>query len=229
VLLEHLWPQLSKIVAMDYRMSETALHADIVLPATQHHEKVALNMPTPWTMLLTMSDAAVPPAGEARGEWEVLAELCRSWRSARARGVDETTRPSRTVRALGDLGPLHARRRFARQIRGIRMVADAVEVGTPGRNDARDFRQQGYATRVGLLALATAQASPFPRRDARAAARSRRTRSSYPTLRARAVPDRPSLVPRRRRGPARTQEAPAMGGDHPFRCRADTRAGACTR
>ena len=38
-VFENLWPKLEKVVCMDYRMSETALHADIVLPAAQHYEK----------------------------------------------------------------------------------------------------------------------------------------------------------------------------------------------
>ena len=68
VLLEHLWPQLEKIVVVDVRMSETARHADILLPAASSYEKVGFGMPTPWTMLLGFSDAAGYPPVEAKGE-----------------------------------------------------------------------------------------------------------------------------------------------------------------
>jgi anaerobic selenocysteine-containing dehydrogenase len=61
VLLENLWPKLDKIICIDYRMSETAIHSDIVLPATQHYEKTGFGMPTPWPFMLAMSNAVVEP------------------------------------------------------------------------------------------------------------------------------------------------------------------------
>ena len=72
LLLKELWPKLKLIVAMDFRMSYTAMHADIVLPATQTYEKTVFSMPTPWTMFLTMSVKAAEPPGEARSEWEAV-------------------------------------------------------------------------------------------------------------------------------------------------------------
>ena len=59
----------------DYRMSQTALHADLVLPATQHYEKTGFGMPTPWPFILAMSHAVVPPYGESRDEWDSLGAL----------------------------------------------------------------------------------------------------------------------------------------------------------
>ena len=44
-VLEHLWPKLDLVVTVDVRMSSTALWSDIVLPAAQHYEKVALDIP----------------------------------------------------------------------------------------------------------------------------------------------------------------------------------------
>jgi DMSO reductase family type II enzyme molybdopterin subunit len=224
VLLEHLWPQLSKIVAMDYRMSETALHADIVLPATQHHEKVALNMPTPWTMLLTMSDAAVPPAGEARGEWEVLAELCKKLAErAAARGIENYRDRLGNVYALGELwSRFTLDGAFATDESAVsEMVADAVEVGNlPAGTTLETFRQQGYTryAQWGLLALATAQASPFPEGETHAPLRDHvELGHPYPTLtrRAQFLIDHPWFRDGGEDLPAH-KEAPAMGGDHPF-------------
>ena len=224
VLLEQLWPQLSKIVAMDYRMSETALHADIVLPATQHHEKVALNMPTPWTMLLTMSDAAVPPAGEARGEWEVLAELCKKLAErAKARGVESYSDRLGAVYQLDDLWSRFTLDGvFADDESAVaEMVADAVEVGNlPAGTTLETFRQQGYTRYAnwGFLALATAQASPFPKGETHAPLRDHvELGHPYPTLtrRAQFLIDHPWFREGGEDLPAH-KEAPAMGGDHPF-------------
>ena len=224
VLLERLWPQLSKIVAMDYRMSETALHADIVLPATQHHEKVALNMPTPWTMLLTMSDAAVPPAGEARGEWEVLAELCKKLAErAKARGVEDYSDRLGAAFRLDDLWSRFTLDGvFADDESAVaEMVADAVEVGNlPAGTTLETFRQQGYTryAKWGFLALATAQASPFPEGETHAPLRDHvELGHPYPTLtrRAQFLIDHPWFREGGEDLPAH-KEAPPMGGDHPF-------------
>ncbi|MEJ2133038.1 MAG: molybdopterin-dependent oxidoreductase, partial [Gammaproteobacteria bacterium] len=68
-LLDTLWPKLEKIVTIDFRMSQTALYADYVLPAAQHYEKIAFSIPTPHVMNHNLSDKSAEPAGEARSEW----------------------------------------------------------------------------------------------------------------------------------------------------------------
>lgn len=224
VLLEHLWPKLSKIVAMDYRMSETALHADIVLPATQHHEKVALNMPTPWTMLLTMSDAAVPPAGEARSEWEVLADLARAIeRSARQRGIAQYRDRTGAVHRFDDLWSRFALDGvFASEESAVaEMVADAAETGNlPAGTTIETFRENGHVRYAnwGFLALATAQASPFPKGETHAPLRDHVERGlPYPTLtrRAQFLIDHPWFREGGEDLPVH-KEPPAMGGRHPM-------------
>ncbi|RIK08629.1 MAG: hypothetical protein DCC49_08825 [Acidobacteria bacterium] len=88
-LLEHLWPKLKMIVTIDWRMSQTALHSDIVLPAAQHYEKVGFHIPNPFMMLLTLSDKAAPPRGEAKEEWEIYSLLCKKLEErAAARGLE---------------------------------------------------------------------------------------------------------------------------------------------
>ena len=88
-VFENLWPKLRKVVCADYRMSQTALHADIVLPAAQHYEKTAFGMPGPYTMFLSLGEAAVPPYAEARAEWEMLGALCKKIAArAEARGLE---------------------------------------------------------------------------------------------------------------------------------------------
>ncbi|MCZ7628153.1 MAG: molybdopterin-dependent oxidoreductase [Microthrixaceae bacterium] len=104
VLLEHLWPQLDKVVVIDVRLSETARHADIVLPAAHSYEKVGFGMPTPWTMILGLSDKAVEPAGEALGEWEILTGVLAAMeRLAASRGVESYTDSTGAVRRFEEL------------------------------------------------------------------------------------------------------------------------------
>lgn len=225
VLLEHLWPKLSKIVAMDYRMSETALHADLVLPATQHHEKVSLNMPTPWTMFLTMSDRVVPPAGEARDEWEVLADLAKAiGERAKARGLESCVDRFGVVRRFDDLWNRYSLDgAFATGESAVaEMVADAVEIGNlPAGTTLETFREQGFTRYAnwGFLALAMAQASPFPKGETHVPLRDHIEQGlPYPTLtrRAQFLIDHPWFLEAGEGLPAH-KEPPAMGGEHPFR------------
>lgn len=74
-LLDTLWPKLKMIVTIDFRMSQTALYADYVLPAAQHYEKIGFSIPTPHVLNLNLSDKAVEPAGEARPEHDIYLRL----------------------------------------------------------------------------------------------------------------------------------------------------------
>ncbi len=105
-LLDNLWPQLDKIVVVDFRMSATALHADIVLPAAMQYERVNVQYPITHMLRLSFSDAATPPRGESRTEWDTFAALARVIAErAAARGMHEyvdARRQTRHVDRLGD-------------------------------------------------------------------------------------------------------------------------------
>jgi DMSO reductase family type II enzyme molybdopterin subunit len=89
-LLDTLWPKLQKIVTIDFRISQTALYADYVLPAAQHYEKIGFSMPTPHVMHLNLSDKSVEPAGEAREEVDIFLALLRKIEArGKARGITE--------------------------------------------------------------------------------------------------------------------------------------------
>jgi hypothetical protein len=89
-LLEHLWPKLKLAVTVDWRMSTTALHSDVVLPAAQHYEKASFQMPMPRAMGITYSDRAVPPAGDSKSEYEIMLALAKVIEErAAARGFSE--------------------------------------------------------------------------------------------------------------------------------------------
>jgi DMSO reductase family type II enzyme molybdopterin subunit len=88
--LRHLWPKLKLVVTIDWRMSTTALHSDVILPAAQHYEKASFQMPMPRAMGITFSDRAVAPAGESKSEWEIVLALAQALEGrAAARGFEE--------------------------------------------------------------------------------------------------------------------------------------------
>src|SRR5450759_2106356 len=107
LLLEHLWPKLKLIVAVDMRMSMTALFSDIVLPAANHYEKIGFHIPTPHLMNATFSDKAAEPAGESKSEWEIFKLLsARISERAKQSGFLEYrdwTCGKRSLEGLGDL------------------------------------------------------------------------------------------------------------------------------
>ncbi len=70
--------QLDLCVAIDLYVSDTAKHADFVLPATTFLERE--DFPLPFLTLHTtpfvqMTEAVVEPRGEARQEWEIIEEI----------------------------------------------------------------------------------------------------------------------------------------------------------
>jgi len=105
-LLDNLWPKLDKIVVVDFRMSATALHADIVLPAAMQYERVNVQYPITHMLRLSFSDAATAPKGESRTEWDIFAALARMIAErAGARGMHEyvdARRQTRHVDRIGD-------------------------------------------------------------------------------------------------------------------------------
>ncbi|MFN8546209.1 MAG: molybdopterin-dependent oxidoreductase, partial [Candidatus Binatia bacterium] len=224
VVLGNLWPQLTKVVCMDYRMSQTAVYADIVLPATQHYEKTTFNMPTPWTMFLTMSDAVADPPGEARSEWEVLAALCRTLgERAAARGLESYTDRNGMERRYDRLwdsytvgGALVDDETVAAD-----MVASAVAVGNlPAGTTLETFRERGSSRYAnwGLMTFAKGQASPFPNGETHTPLRNHvELGHPYPTLtrRAQFLLDHPWYREAGEDLPVH-KEPPPMGGAYPF-------------
>jgi anaerobic selenocysteine-containing dehydrogenase len=78
--LEEALQRLDLCVSLDLYVNETNAHADYVLPATTMYERA--DFPLPFQTYLTTpfrqaTAAVVPPAGEAREEWEVIDELMR--------------------------------------------------------------------------------------------------------------------------------------------------------
>jgi DMSO reductase family type II enzyme molybdopterin subunit len=93
-LREILWPKLDLIVALELRMSSTAMQADYVLPVASSYEKpnvLVLN-----TMInnpfIVSSEKAVEAVGNTMDEWELASRLIRKIEGRAAeRGVDAFT------------------------------------------------------------------------------------------------------------------------------------------
>ncbi len=225
VLLDHLWPQLTKVVVCDIRMSQTALYADILLPAAHHYEKPGFAMPTPWTMTLAYSEAALAPAGESRTEWHILSELCRVLAErAAGRGLQSYTDAAGTEHRVADLwdqftlgGALASDDDVMEE-----MVRDAVHTGNlPDKTTVDTLRERGWVRYEGwgVMNMAQGQASPFPVDETHSPLRDHvELGLPYPTLtrRAQFLLDHPWFVEAGEDLPVH-KDPPAMGGSHPFR------------
>jgi len=224
-VFENLWPKLEKVVCMDYRMSETALHADIVLPAAQHYEKAGFPIAGPYTMSLAISQTATPPYAEARSEWEMLGALSKKiGERAGERGLESYTHKDGLPRRYDELwdavtlgGTLVDGESFAEEA-----LADAVASGNlPPGTTIDTFRQKGYCryNDWSFNPMGKANASPFPRNETHTPLRNHiELGHPYPTLtrRAQFLIDHPWFREAGEDLPLH-KEPPAMGGDHPFR------------
>ncbi|MFN8544435.1 MAG: molybdopterin-dependent oxidoreductase [Candidatus Binatia bacterium] len=84
----HLWPRFDTIVAVNFRMSTTAMHADYFLPAAGYYEQHGIKYAQSYVPYIILSDRAVPPLGDSRTHWEIFGLLCkRVSERARVRGV----------------------------------------------------------------------------------------------------------------------------------------------
>ncbi len=68
-LIEHLLPRLDLLVTIDWRLSNTALHSDYVIPAAAWYEKDDITWATPIAPFAQVITRAVEPLAEARTDW----------------------------------------------------------------------------------------------------------------------------------------------------------------
>jgi DMSO reductase family type II enzyme molybdopterin subunit len=87
-LRDTLFAKAGLVVDVTFRMSETARHADILLPAAAWYEKVGLKYMPALVPYTTLGDRAVAPLGDAKPEWEIFSLLAQHVAAeARQRGV----------------------------------------------------------------------------------------------------------------------------------------------
>ncbi len=74
---KHLFPKLKMMFAIEPRMSYTALHCDIVLPAAWYYEKSDISYTVTGNPRFAFIEQAVEPQGESRKEWDIFAALAK--------------------------------------------------------------------------------------------------------------------------------------------------------
>lgn len=172
-LLETLWPKLKKIVTIDFRVSQTALYADYVLPAAQHYEKIGFSIPTPHVLNLNLSDKAAEPPGEARSEWNIYYHLLKQFvKKAKERGIEEYDLHTGDKRVIGELLSRFTMGGYYEDEDGNmdeekindEGVRDSVLCGTlPMGTNLESLREDGPARFIdfGVTGMGSAQASPI--------------------------------------------------------------------
>jgi len=94
-LYDKFLPGLDMLVTVDFRMSNTALLSDYVLPAAAWYEKDDLTWSTPISPFAHVLTRAVDPLGESKSDWEFHALLLKTIQ-ARAQERGELTFKDRT-------------------------------------------------------------------------------------------------------------------------------------
>jgi DMSO reductase family type II enzyme molybdopterin subunit len=224
MLLEHLWPQLDKVVTLDWRMSTTALFSDIVLPVTNQYESPRFAIPSPHTLVLNYSEPAVDPPGEAKTEWEIALMLARKLAErAEARGLDSypdhlglPRRPDSLVDTFTLGGEVVTEEQACEE-----MLQDTVIAGTiPEGTDLAAMREKGYVRFIdwGITAYGVNTASDLHSDETVNHCRWHTEKKlPYPTLtrRAQFYLDHPWFLEAGEAFPTH-KDNPRMGGDHPF-------------
>jgi len=224
MLLRHLWPKVETIVTLDWRMSTTALQSDFVLPVANHYEVPRFHIPSPHTLLLTYSDRAVAPAGEAKSEGEIARLLAEKLvERARARGLSRYQSRRGTQHDLAEIY-----RRFTLDGALIteedaceEMLRDTAICGTiPEGTDLHAMRQKGYVRFLdwGISPFAINQASDLRPDETHNHSRWHTEKKvPYPTLtrRAQFYIDHEWFLEAGEALPTH-KENPRMGGDYPF-------------
>ena len=119
--LEQLWPELDLVVDVNPKFTFTGMHADYLLPAAGYYEKRGIKYAVAYIPDLHYCDAAVPPLGESKDEWEIFWRLAQEvQRVARERGtpimpgcgkIDPISPRSATApRSTGSSAPTRPRR-----------------------------------------------------------------------------------------------------------------------
>ncbi len=223
-LVDTLWPKLDKVVVVDFRMSTTALHADIVLPAAMQYERVNVQYPITHMLRLAFSDAATPPRGESRTEWEIFSALARAIAErAVAAGLDEYDDARRQVRHVARLGEDFD---LGGQLADEEMVLDewvrdSADAGTlPPGSSVERLRRDGSIRFTGLGTFAPGLSVAADVRDDEVMTAFRwhvDRHLPFPTLtrRAQFYIDHPWFLEAGEQLPTH-KEPPRMGGDYPL-------------
>ncbi len=77
VIERMLWPKLSLIVDVDFRMNTTGGKSDILLPAAGYYEKNGIKTGQSYLPYVVVGERALPPLFDSKGEWEIFGLLAK--------------------------------------------------------------------------------------------------------------------------------------------------------
>lgn len=150
---DELFPKLDLIVTVDLRMSSTAIYSDYILPAAGSYEKADVSLwYTPLSPFAHVTNAAVPPLGEAKPEWDIFASLTRKIQErARERGLSTFTGRDGNRKRLDDV---HDRMTFEGKLGDEgqeKVVATLIKSSTNlGKATWEQLRRKGFARMSGI-------------------------------------------------------------------------------
>jgi len=103
LLLKNLWPKLSAVVTLDWRMTSTAMSSDYVLPVAAWYERTEHKWVTP-LMPFIHAGEKITSFYEAKSDWEILSRLTKAVQErAAARGLTGFTDRMGNQRSLQDV------------------------------------------------------------------------------------------------------------------------------
>ncbi len=92
---KYIWKTLKLIVSTNFRWSTSSLWSDIVLPVAAYYEKYGIKYGVSAMPYLVVCEAATPPRGEAKTDWEVFGSLAkRVEERAKERGITKVRGPN---------------------------------------------------------------------------------------------------------------------------------------
>jgi DMSO reductase family type II enzyme molybdopterin subunit len=158
-MLEGFLPKLDLLVTIDWRMSNTALHSDYVLPAAGWYEKDDITWSTPISPFAHVVTRAVDPVGESKSDWEIHCLLLEALqRRATERGVrtyrDRHGGERRLDRVYEDFT---FRRRFTENDTE-KMLEEMFSIATNiGDTTWKEIKEKGFERYTGLGMAMTTQ------------------------------------------------------------------------
>ncbi len=99
IIRENLWAELDFIVTWEFRMSSSAMHADMILPAAGWHEKAGIKFCQSLVPYICVGEQAVEPLFESAAEFDIMARL--------AKAIQERARQREEQPYTDNLGQQH--------------------------------------------------------------------------------------------------------------------------
>jgi DMSO reductase family type II enzyme molybdopterin subunit len=153
-LLQHLWPKLSLIVAIDWKVPTAGLFADIVLPAAHEAEKLDLHAANSHSWERMLSEQACEPLGEAWSDCRIFVEIGRAIaRRAKERGKSEfvdSTGVRRSWAQLEQIFPPYRPRATEEEIVDEVLRDSALSGNLPEHASLGTLRETGMVAPVAL-------------------------------------------------------------------------------